>query len=350
MSAGDFGTGLLQGIGQVMLMKQQQSQDADLKKLKKKKLLADFELQEQQQAFFGQLQEQPAQTITGQELPGPPVPPKAASLSELLATGPGQAQALQAQVIDIDGLQDFKKQQDMSKFFETLSQGGGQPGQSMADQFSPPSITAAMASQDPKLLKAARRETTDLQTDEGPVRFLFDKDRPMFRQEIGTPVEKVFSPEQAGKISGLLGSKMIANDLRGQILNDKGEVMISLFDLTNMATGTPYTTGRKMKFQFQDAIDSVVRARTGAAATEFEMKQLIAQMMPSPADDQATVVNKMDRLDRFVTGALDVVTLPKRIRLKYEAILQQERTSDSKLRLSDDENAELEALKAKHGL
>jgi hypothetical protein len=81
----------------------------------------------------------------------------------------------------------------------------------------------------------------------------------------------------------------------------------------------PGTEGRKMRDDLSIAIDSVLRARTGAGVNKEEMKQVVDQFLPHPFDSDEEIINKGQRLTQFIGGALDTVTLPPSVQKRLQA-------------------------------
>lgn len=306
MSQQAFGGGFAQGFANVMMLREQQKRDNELLKLRKKALNAQLDLQEKQNAakqqFFGMTEPEPV------DVPIRPNQPR--SLMDVLADPEGQMLALQGGLIDIGDLQKLSKQNTQREFLDKLGQDG-------LPQFSPQSQIVSQMTGDLTQLRPPNLFRETIQTPDGPMIQVFDEGRlgnPV--GTLGAPKEEKINPEQAGRISGLVQAQDISSQIRDLMIDNSGNVKISRFDLFNIDNEVPFTDGRNIGFQFRDAIDSVIRARTGAAATEEEMNGLLRQFRPSSGDNDETIVNKMDRLQKFIDGTLDVATLPSSLRSK----------------------------------
>lgn len=354
----NLSSGFAQGFANTMLAMQNKKRDDELFNLKKKALVANLELQERQKdaktEFFAQQQ--------GTALPGgfqgpPEETTKPRSLTEMLADPKGQILALQAGLTDIKGIQGAEKQQRILSFLENQAGGGGDVAggsRFTIDPFAalsgnlqgiPPDLREITMEDGSKQLVHVNKEgkpfpiqqsapspadtpitnpstIANLRDPQGNPPPMGITPRQALEQgfKVIKPEERTkISPEGAGRISGLVGAQQIGVDLRERILNKDGTLKASRGDLANMAFNTPFTEGRVMRQGFADAIDSVIRARTGAAATEEEMSALLEQFMPSPLDKDEGIVSKFDRLDKFLGGALDIVTLPESLRKRIEA-------------------------------
>lgn len=354
--AQDFATGFLQAFGNVWLQQnlaqKERAQNEEIKKLQKKKLLADLELQQRQQEAQASFMSQLAGGPVPEGMAGPPDPGR--TVSDLLSRPEGQALALQSGQLDIKGLQEAQRQ---SSLIDMLSQqqAGGQAGfeidpiAAMGGEFKGISpqireitlpdgskqlvrigqVTGGVSgiSGQPGGLQSAPspldmpisspQEAARFEDSQGNAAPLGITPRQAMEQGFVPAGDKV-TPEQAGRITGLRGARQIAANLRNQIVGEDGAVKISKKDLFNLTFGTFWTKGRNMKRQFQDAIDTVIRARTGAAATEQEMKGLALQFQPDIGDDDSTIVNKMDRLQQFLDGSLEGISLPPRLAAERE--------------------------------
>jgi hypothetical protein len=154
------------------------------------------------------------------------------------------------------------------------------------------------------------------------------------------------SPSEAGKLASMVTGKKIAQELRDEIIGPDGKVKIdfmtavqmqypgvgSLAAISGDVLSSPFESfqelsegdykielqGRLMRQRFADSIDAVIRARTGAAATQDEMRNMLDQFMIKPLDlaFPKIVKDKLDRLNMFMDGTLDVIKLPESVRRK----------------------------------
>lgn len=135
--------------------------------------------------------------------------------------------------------------------------------------------------------------------------------------DLGTPKPDTVTPDTAGRISGLKQAQQIATDVMGKFITPDGQINRRLV-LTSFGR-VPGTEGRKVRDDLSIAIDSVLRARTGAGVNKEEMQQVVDQFLPSPLDSDAEIVNKGQRLQQFIGGTLDVVTLPPGVQKRLGA-------------------------------
>jgi hypothetical protein len=163
-----------------------------------------------------------------------------------------------------------------------------------------------------------------LETEDGPMVTLVDADTGEKKEVIGPAKAPNMSTEQGGRLAGLEQGLQLVQTLQQGLLNPDGTV--NRKNLANMTTdipllgeGIPFTTGRNLRSNFRTSIDGIVRARTGAAMTIEELDATMSELMPSKFDDDDTVRNKLAKVKDFLAGAIDVITLPPRIRKAWEA-------------------------------
>lgn len=134
-----------------------------------------------------------------------------------------------------------------------------------------------------------------------------------FRQ-VPSEQRKAVTPEQAGKIQNVdLGIEAVET-MRTQLLTkDGGLAPGARIALAQMEANIPFTRGRQLRSDSLTAIDAIVRARTGATMNESEKVDTYRELVPSALDDDKTIVAKLNKLEAFLGGQLDVITLPPRI-------------------------------------
>lgn len=74
--------------------------------------------------------------------------------------------------------------------------------------------------------------------------------------------------------------------------------------VTSMYTNFPGSDGRIHRGRIKDALQAKLRAETGAAAPDSEVKNLMERYMPSIYDSDAAIVDKLNRLKNFTSGFL----------------------------------------------
>jgi hypothetical protein len=148
-----------------------------------------------------------------------------------------------------------------------------------------------------------------VQTPDGPRLRTYNPRTGSMVADLGAGKEENVAPEAAGRISGLVQAQGIVQDIRGKFIDpETGQVNRTLV-MTSFGK-VPKTQGRQVRNDLGIALDAVVRARTGSGLNAQELKDLVEQFVPSPLDGDPAVIQKMDRLEQFIGGALDVVTLP----------------------------------------
>ena len=110
-----------------------------------------------------------------------------------------------------------------------------------------------------------------------------------------------------------LGKNAVAK-LKSELLTKDGKIAPGArIALAQMSANIPFSRGREIRSNALTAIDAIVRARTGAQMNESEKVDAYAELVPSSLDDDKTIIAKLDKLERFLGGQLDVITLPPRI-------------------------------------
>jgi hypothetical protein len=133
---------------------------------------------------------------------------------------------------------------------------------------------------------------------------------------LGTPKPDTVAPEVAGRISGLVQGKEIAGQVRSAYIRPDGSIDNAL--VMSAWGNVPRTKGRKVRNDILIAVDSVLRARTGAGVNVKEQDDVVTQFMPGPLDSDEGKLAKLDRLDQFIDGTLDIATLPPALRKRLE--------------------------------
>jgi len=113
------------------------------------------------------------------------------------------------------------------------------------------------------------------------------------------------SSETASKIALAKNALTYTAQMRAAFITPQG-INRKLVFAAN-APGGGIGEGRKLKAMFLDALDARARAATGAAMPDSEVKNYTRMYFPSPIDDDATIADKFQRLDSFMTDYLQVM-------------------------------------------
>jgi hypothetical protein len=334
MAAPNFLSGLLQGFAQTQERQRLAKQDEDEKKARVKlyELQLDREKREQAKAqqqetalsqLFAKLQGTMPAPITAQGPPngipgaqGPVAPPGGAarpmSLSELLADPQTAMLMLRTGLVKGD---DLLKREDSAAnraMMQKLVGGAGGPagmemqglkvgpsGELMPD-FGLPQVTSPQTVMGPN----------------GPELATFNPRSGVRTATLGVPKPDNVAPEVAGRISGLVQGKEIAGQVRAAYIRPDGSIDNAL--VMSAFGNVPRTKGRQVRNDILIAVDSVLRARTGAGVNVKEQNDVVTQFMPSPLDSDEGKLAKLDRLDQFIDGTLDIATLPPALRKRLE--------------------------------
>jgi len=99
--------------------------------------------------------------------------------------------------------------------------------------------------------------------------------------------------------------------IRSKIVNSDGSINRGL--LATMDTNLPFSEGRQVNQEFEDAISSRLRAESGAAIPDSEVKQMERRLVPNSLDSDAAVLSKLDRAQKFFDGVLSVFDIGRGI-------------------------------------
>lgn len=320
MSFGRFAGSFLQSFAQARALKDQQEEAKKERDAKVK--LFEIQLQREQRAMQQEDQQRQARQELGNKMTGSETLPgtgvqlmdptkKGMSLTELLADPESAMQLLQSGLVKGD---DVLKQQESQANRAMLQQfmggatGGnmelqgvkvGGEGQVMPD-FGLPQVTSPQT----------------VMTPEGPMLETFNPRTGAAVATLGQPKPDTVQPEVAGRISGLVQAQEIAGQIQQKFIRPDGSIdrALVMTSFGNVAG----TKGREIRNDIGIAVDAVLRARTGAGVNVTEQKQVVEQFLPSPLDDDATITSKMQRLQQFIDGTLDIATLPPAIRKRLD--------------------------------
>ena len=138
---------------------------------------------------------------------------------------------------------------------------------------------------------------------------------PAFAPAASTTVNNITGPAATiasmapGAISDLSG-------ISNQLVSPDGTVntqLLATMNVPGLNAAVPGTAGAQMRSAMEGAMDTMVRIRTGAAASEQELAQMREIYMPSLLDTAGTVKSKIDRLKRDLNAALGVATQGKNV-------------------------------------
>jgi hypothetical protein len=314
MAAPNFLSGFLQGFAQTQerqtLLKQNEEEKKARVKLyeiqlqrEKSAQAADLQRQAALKQLFGGLQGGAAPSALPNGDPtaqGPVATPGGGtmpSLTEMLADPRSAMLLLQSGVLKGDDLLKQENTNATRAMMQKLVGGAGGPtgmemqglkvgpaGEMMPD-FGLPQVTSPQTVMGPN----------------GPELATFNPRSGARVATLGAPKPDTVSPETAGRISGLQQAQDIAQDVMSKFVTPDGKIDRKLV-LTSFGR-VPNTQGRKIRDDLSIAIDSVLRARTGAGVNQEEMKQVVDQFLPHPFDSDDEIMNKGQRLTQFIGGA-----------------------------------------------
>ncbi|HEY6225408.1 MAG TPA: hypothetical protein VIW26_16615 [Gemmatimonadales bacterium] len=331
----DFFSGLLQGFAQTQERQRLSKQDEEERKARVKLYeiqiarekaaeAAGLQQQDALKQLFGQFQPSAAPAAPPNGIPGTAGPVAAPggqtpSLTQLLADPKNAMLLLQSGLLKGEDLLKQGQGNAQRAMIEKLMGGGaggtgtngmqlqgvkiGPSGEIMPD-FGLPQVTSPQTVMGPN----------------GPELATFDPRTGKRVASLGTPKPDTVTPDTAGRISGLQQAQEIATNVMSKfvIQGADGAPKVDRQLVLTAFGRVPGTEGRKIRDDLSIAIDSVLRARTGAGVNKEEMKQVVDQFLPHPFDSDAEIINKAQRLQQFIGGALDTVTLPPGVQKRIQ--------------------------------
>lgn len=114
------------------------------------------------------------------------------------------------------------------------------------------------------------------------------------------PKPSAMSPEAAGKAQMIEQGITYMPTLRQELFDKDGSV--NRTNVANLVTGTPGTRGRELRTLLLDAVEAKLRAESGAAVPEPEVKRAAKRFIPNPMDSANNVKIKLDNLEAYLKG------------------------------------------------
>lgn len=148
-----------------------------------------------------------------------------------------------------------------------------------------------------------RKTSADIDVKEAQAKYLGTK---------GTGLApRKFSPDQAAKLSMMTQGIQDAERFKNMIIKSDGTIDRKLIGQTNPLGGVtgpvPFTKGTEAYSYIYNAIESKLRAESGAAVPETEVTRMARRFVPSYSDTDAAIKSKMQRLEDYLGNSLDIV-------------------------------------------
>ena len=123
---------------------------------------------------------------------------------------------------------------------------------------------------------------------------------------IGTK-NPTMSVNDAGRLQMIRTAQDSFSRVKGAVIMPDGTVNRLL--VASMAANLPRTEGRQRRQEMRDVLATKLRLETGAQANDHELDDMMARFMPSPGDRDDAIISKMERLDGFLQGSLDLAAV-----------------------------------------
>jgi hypothetical protein len=186
----------------------------------------------------------------------------------------------------------------------------------------PPRLGGGTPSSIPK--SETRKEVVDGKTYEFEV-------NPFNQQEVpGTRrvVEEVkqMTGDAAGKI-GMLQSGLDALNKIKTIIMPNGVIDKESYKILGQAAvNFPFSEGRRYNSLILDSIEGKLRTESGAAVPDNEVKRIGTRFVPSMLDSPKHITEKLDRLEQFTRGTIELLDPNK----KYSKNIEKFKSEDGK--------------------
>lgn len=119
---------------------------------------------------------------------------------------------------------------------------------------------------------------------------------------LGTKTEKSMTVEAGTKAAMMQQAMKDLQSAQPLLFNEDGTV--NRMNAANAWINTPGTDGRLVYSYYFNAINAKLRAESGAAVPEEEVRRGMKVFMPSPLDNDKTAQEKIQRLHQFMNTAL----------------------------------------------
>lgn len=119
------------------------------------------------------------------------------------------------------------------------------------------------------------------------------------------------TPEAAAKSQLIDQAIGYLPDLKKGLFDDKGNV--NRLNVNNLATRMPFTEGRRLSTLILDSVEAKLRAESGAAVPETEVKRIAKRYIPQVGDDDRTIKTKYNMLNDFLKGTAQKMNAGKNL-------------------------------------
>ena len=117
-------------------------------------------------------------------------------------------------------------------------------------------------------------------------------------------------PDQAAKVQLIEQALSYMPSIREGIMGvDPKTPKIDRTDILNIGLRTPFTKGRELSTMILDAVEAKLRLESGAAVPDSEVKRMAKRFIPQTADNDSTIVMKIDNLEKYLKETADKVTM-----------------------------------------
>lgn len=121
------------------------------------------------------------------------------------------------------------------------------------------------------------------------------------------PKPAAFTPESAAKAQMIEQAVSYIPLIRAGIFKPDGAV--DRTNVANMNAGTLFTQGRELRTYILDAVEAKLRAESGAAVPEPEVKRAAKRFFPSTGDKDSQITIKLNNLESYLKGTAEKINI-----------------------------------------
>ena len=121
--------------------------------------------------------------------------------------------------------------------------------------------------------------------------------------------KKAMSAETAGKFQMAKTGVTALNAVRSGLFTKSkaGKEVLNKKTFRDFTLRTPWSVGRTLRQNMDDALETKLRIESGAAVPDQEVVRMNKRLLPSVFDNEAGIKNKLNRLKSFLDGTVETL-------------------------------------------
>lgn len=139
--------------------------------------------------------------------------------------------------------------------------------------------------------------------------------------QAGVPIgPKALPPQQAAQAQMMIQGRQDVKRAKDLLIDKDGAVNRGVladaqtWGVPGIAAlqvnGVPFSQGKDLRSYMMNAVEGKLRLESGAAVPEQEVLRIAQRFIPAMTDSDATIKQKLDRLDEFMAGTLSLSKMP----------------------------------------